>query len=117
MMKKSLKIRKEQNMPSEEPKNHETEGFLAGLMLGSVIGAGIAMFLSGEDGKEIRTFLKRKSKEALKTAKVVTAEGREKIQEVAEEVGQVAEEKIVEAEKSGKKSLRRFFIKAGKKLA
>jgi gas vesicle protein len=114
-------------MPNEEPKNHETEGFLAGLMLGSVIGAGIAMFLSGEDGKEIRTFLKRKSKEALKTAKVVTAESREKIEEVsqiaeekiqkvAEEVGQAAEEKIVEAEKSGKKSLRRFFLKAGKKL-
>lgn len=114
-------------MPNE-PKNHETEGFLAGLMLGSVIGAGIALFLSGEDGKEIRTFLKRKSKEALKTAKVVGSEAGEKIeeasqvagekiQEVAKEVGQVAEEKIAEAQTSGKKSLRRFFVKAGKKLA
>jgi gas vesicle protein len=113
----SLKrVRKGKNMP-DEPKNHETEGFLAGLLLGSVIGAGIAMFLSGEDGKEIRAFLKRKGKVALKTAKEVAAEGQEKIQEVAEEVSQVAEEKIAEAQTSGKKSLRRFFIKAGKKLA
>ena len=104
-------------MPSEEPKNHETEGFLAGLMLGSVIGAGVALFLSGEDGKEIRTFLKRKSKEALKTAKVVSNEAGEKIEEVAKEVGQVAEDKIAEVQTSGKKSLRRFFVKAGKKLA
>lgn len=104
-------------MPNEEPKNHETEGFLAGLMLGSVIGAGIALFLSGEDGKEIRTFLKRKSKEALKTAKEVKSEASEKIEEVASEVSEIAGDKIEEVEKSGKKSLRRFFLKAGKKLA
>jgi gas vesicle protein len=115
-------------MPSDATKNHETEGFLAGLMLGSVIGAGIAMFLSGEDGKEIRAFLKRKGKVALKTAKEVAVQSQEKIeevsqvagekiQEVAEEVSQVAEEKIAEVEKSGKKSLRHFFKKAGKKLA
>ena len=103
-------------MPNEEPKNHETEGFLAGLMLGSVIGAGIALFLGGEDGKEIRAFLKRKSKEALKTAKEVGNEAGEKIEEVASEVSEIAGDKIEEVEKSGKKSLRRFFLKAGKKL-
>lgn len=103
-------------MPNEEPKNHETEGFLAGLMLGSVIGVGIALFLGGEDGKEIRTFLKKKSKEALKTVNEVKSDASEKIEEVASEVSEIANDKIEEVEKSGKKSLRRFFLKAGKKL-
>lgn len=103
-------------MPNEDSKNPEAGGFIAGLMLGSLIGAGIALFLGGEDGKEVRAFLKKKSKEALKTAGEVKEEADEKIEEVAAEVGEIAEEKIKEAQNSGKKSLRHFFLKAGKKL-
>lgn len=95
-------------MPKDDRRD---EGFLVGLVLGGLIGAGVALILGGEDKEKIRKSLKEKGAKLLKNLEEVVEEKKEKAEEVKEET-----EKKVEQLKSSR-PVRRFFTRGGKKLS
>ena len=57
--------------------NHGAESFLAGFLIGGVIGAGLALLFAPASGKETREFIRTKATQALD-------EGKEEIEKVRE---------------------------------
>jgi gas vesicle protein len=115
----------DQVLPRQDEK--EGEGFLVGLILGSLIGAGLSLFFTGKEGRALRRLLLKKGKVFLKDVEKVKEESQEKLneqverlnEETSEKLGDLSEkagEKIETIEKTGRKTLGRFFLKAGKKL-
>lgn len=107
---------------------HDSNGFLAGLVFGAIVGGAMALFLGGEEGEETRKNLRKKGRAVFKNLGLMidetVDEGVEAIEESKGEVKKAVEEGKEEVEKAietikdeGKKSVRRFFIRAGKKLS
>lgn len=114
-------------------------GFLSGLVLGVLIGAGLYYFLtSTEEGKKVKKELKKKGEDALdnladlieeveergeefkERAKGIQAELEEKAKDVREEVAEEAKEQLTHIDKlreRGRKATKKFFTKNGKSLA
>lgn len=114
-------------------------GFLSGLVLGALIGAGLFYFLtSTEEGKKVKKQLKEKGKDALdnladlieeveekgeefkQKAKEIQAELEKKTKDVRKEVVEEAKEQLTHIDKlreRGRRATRRFFTKNGKSLA
>lgn len=93
-------------------KDRREDGFLAGLVVGGVIGAGLALILGGEDKEELARKLKTKGKAVLKNLEGLVEEGRQKAEKTKEQAG-----KKVEELKSSSLPSRRFFTRSGKKLS
>jgi len=114
-------------------------GFLSGLVLGALIGAGLVYFLtSTEEGKKVKKQLKKKGKDTLdnlaetisefeekgeefrKKAEKLQAALEEKTKDIREEVGEEAKEQLTHIDKlreRGRKATKKFFTKNGKSLA
>jgi DNA-binding PadR family transcriptional regulator len=113
-------------------------GYLSGLIAGTLIGAGLAYFLTQtEEGKRIKKDLTTKGKRALddlaetivdfekkgeefkKKAKKLQGELEQKTKDVKKEVVKEAQEQLAQVEelkKRGRQITKRSFIKNGKKL-
>lgn len=113
-------------------------GFLSGLVLGTLLGAGLVYFLtSTEEGKKVKKQLGEKSKDALdnladlleeveekgkkfrQKAKKIQAELEEKAEDIREEVARGAKEQLSHIDKlreRGRQASKRFFTRNGKKL-
>ncbi len=103
-------------------------GFMAGLVFGAIVGGAMALLLGGEEGDEVRNNLRKKGKLFFKNLGLLVdgtmGEGLETIEESKDEVKTVVEETTEEVKKAvdtikdeGKRSARRFFLRAGKKLS
>lgn len=114
-------------------------GFLSGLVLGVIIGAGLFYFLtSTEEGKKVKKQLREKGKDTLdnlaetisefeekgeefkKKAEKLQAALEEKTKDIREEVAEEAKEQLTHIDKlreRGRKATGRFFTKNGKSLA
>lgn len=106
---------------------HDSSGFMAGLVFGALVGGAMALFLGGEEGEEVRKNLRRKSNSLFKNLGLLVdetiSEGTIVVEESKEEVKKAVEEsreevkKVVDTVKDeGKKSVRHFFSRAGKRL-
>lgn len=100
------------------------DGFLAGLILGGLIGAGAALIMAGEDREKIRENLKKKGKKLLDNLEEVIKEGKgkieDKVEDVGKEISQQAAKKVEKVKKEVKFSrlpAHRFFTRKGKKLS
>lgn len=115
-----------------------SDGFLSGLVLGAMIGAGLAYFLtSTEKGKEVKKQLRERGKDTLdnladlieeveergeefkKKAKEIQTELEKKAGDVREEVAGEAKEQLTHIDKlreRGRKATKRFFTKNGRSL-
>lgn len=119
-----------------DDRNHRDSNFVTGLILGALVGAGLAIFLVGDE--ETKEKLKKKGKIALdnlgdlvaeleekgekfsQKAKKFKKELEEKTKDAQKEVVEETREKLThidELRERGRKATRRFFTKAGKKLA
>jgi gas vesicle protein len=74
---------------------HTTWSFLAGLLIGSLAGAGTVLLLAPQSGKETRTQIQRKSIElrnqAAETVEDVVAQSRVKARQITADVHEQAE--------------------------
>lgn len=119
-----------------DDRNHRDNYFLTGLVLGALIGAGLAFFLVSDE--ETKKKLKKKGKIALdnladiiseleekggefkRKAKRLQAELEEKTKDVQEGASEEVEVQLAHIEKlreRGREATRRFFTRAGKKVA
>lgn len=118
--------------------DRERGGFLQGLIMGALIGAGAYYFLTQtKEGKEVKKRIREKSEEALgdlaelvedfeekggefqEQAKRIQARLEEKAKDVSENVAEEAQEKLTHIEKlrkRGRVASRKFFTKNGKPL-
>lgn len=114
-------------------------GFLSGLILGALIGAGLAYFLtSTEEGKKVKKQLREKGKDTLdnlaeiieeveergeefkKKVKVIQTELEKKAGDVREEIAEEAKEQLTHIDKlreRGREATKKFFTRNGKSLA
>ena len=102
----------------EESKNRQDNSFLSGLVLGGVVGAGLALILGQEDGEKTRKALVKKGKAALKNLGEILEEGKVDLKKhwVGEEEKQ-EESKRKEAPVSAvRKATQNFFRRSGKTL-
>ena len=81
-----------------------TGGFLAGIVTGALVGAGIALLYAPQSGTETRKKLKRKAGEIKTKALEIKEEALTKI----EEVGNTALEKAEDVKKRAKKAAAEF---------
>ncbi len=106
----------------------DSSGFMAGLVLGAIVGGAMALFLGGEEGDEVRKNLKKRGKNVFKNLGFLIDEtineGTGALEETKGEVKQVVTESKEEMEKAvdvvkdeGRRSVRRFFKRAGKRLS
>jgi gas vesicle protein len=95
------KIKKgELNMAEqEEPQCH----FLAGLLIGGVLGALAGIFFAPKSGKELRSDIKEKGSEVLKDAKEIYADASTKAKDLIDEIKHQVQELKKEAEGAGEK--------------
>jgi gas vesicle protein len=110
---------------SDEGKGAE---FLAGLLIGGLVGAATALLLAPQPGEETREDLREKgielkdrvmelSEEARKRAEELQAEGRTIVQEQKERVGEAIEEGKKAAAKKKKDLLEELEKESGKATA
>ncbi|PIY65193.1 hypothetical protein COY91_03195 [Candidatus Shapirobacteria bacterium CG_4_10_14_0_8_um_filter_39_15] len=99
---------------TEEKRN---DGFLLGLAIGGLIGTAVAFMLDKEDSEKLKKLITKKGKVLLDNLGDVAEEGQEKLEDTVTDVKENVVDKVEDIERSGKSSLRHFFIKAGKKLA
>lgn len=99
------------------------DGFLLGLAVGGMIGAAAAFLLDKEDAEKIKKLINKKGKVLLDNLGDAADEGQEKLEETVEDIKEKVQEipeavsdQVEETKKKGKTSLRRFFIKSGKKM-
>ncbi len=119
-------------------KQDRSGGFLQGLIIGALIGAGAFYFLTQtKEGEKVKKRIKKKSEEALDSltelvedfeekgeefrarAKEIQAKLEEKAKDVKEEVAGEAQEKIGHIEKlrkRGRLASKKFFIRNGRPL-
>jgi len=97
---------------TEEKKSGE--GFVAGLLVGGIIGAALALFLGEKDREALRRNLKDKGRKAL--ASLENAVGQEKISKVEKEAVKSKERKLKKTP-PGRSLRSRFFTRQGKKLS
>lgn len=100
---------------SEE--KQETNGFLAGVIFGAIVGGAMAMFLSGEEGEELRKNLRQKGKLIFKNLGLLVEETASEGVEVIQEEKQAIGKTIETIKDEGKKTIRHFFLRAGRKLS
>lgn len=116
-----------------EEKNENS--FFSGLIIGGLLGAAVAFFVGKEEGKQLEKLLRKKGKILLDNLNEMSDDVSESVNEKVEDVSQTVKkipdlvvdqasevkenlvQKSESVQKTGKTSLRRFFIKAGKKLA
>lgn len=72
---------------------HSSGGFLAGVVLGGVIGAAVALLTSPKSGREVRTYLDEKTSTSRERLTVKSKEVREKAEPVVGEWIKVASDK------------------------
>jgi len=102
----------------EEGKNRQDNSFLSGLVLGGVVGAGLALLLGQEDGEKTRKVLIKKGKAALKNLGEILEEGQADLKNHWGS-GEQREEKEKKEEPPVsvvKKATQRFFRQKGKTL-
>ncbi len=116
-----------------EKRDHGSN-FMGGLVIGALIGAGLAFFLASDE--KTKKKLKRKGKAALENLGELVAEVEEKGEEFSQkaqkvkteieekvrsgELGEEAKEKLAhidELRERGREATHRFFTRAGKKLS
>lgn len=85
-------------------KKHSDFSFLAGALLGGIIGAGAALLLAPQSGEKTRKQLKGKADEVKLKAHLASKEAEDKF----EEVKMSAEDKMREAKLSAEKAAREF---------
>lgn len=105
-----------------ENRKHSDNSFLAGLVLGGVIGAGLAFVFGQEDKDELKKSLVKKSKTALKNLGEILEEntpvdlkkhwGKDEEDKEKEEPSK----KETKPTSTAKKLARKFFHRNGKKL-
>lgn len=100
-------------MPEEKKK----DGFLLGLVIGGLIGAAAAFLLDKEDSEKVKKIIQKKGKILLDSLEDFSEDTVSDVKEKVQEIPETVSAKVDDLEKSGKSSLRHFFIKAGKKLA
>ena len=86
--------------------NSKCGDFVAGFLLGGVIGAAVGLLLAPQSGEDTRQFLKEKSGELKGRAKERAAEFQEKAREQISEVTAKVKEQATEAVASGKEALK-----------
>jgi len=113
-------------------------GFLSGLVLGALIGVGLAYFLtSTEEGKKVKKQLKKKGEDTLdnlaeiieeveekgeefkKKAKEIQLELEKKTGDVREEIAEEAKEQLTNIDslrERGRKATKKFFTRNGKAI-
>lgn len=118
---------------------HHNGGFLNGLILGALVGAGAFYFLtSTEEGKKVRKQLEEKGKDALENlgdlvseveekggefkqkAKAIQGQLEEKAKSIQTRVAEEAQEQLVHIDtlrERGREVSKRSFTKRGKALA
>ncbi|MBM3208856.1 YtxH domain-containing protein [Candidatus Shapirobacteria bacterium] len=96
----------------DQDSQKKDNNFLAGLVLGGVIGAALALILGKEEGEEWRKALREKAQVLLGNL----GEMKETVSEKAEEIATEVKKEVKEQEKAHK-GIRRFFQRAGKKLS
>jgi gas vesicle protein len=103
-------------------------GFMAGLVFGAIVGGTIALFLGGEEGDEVRENLRKKGKLFFKNLGLLIdgtvdeglealGDGKKEMKEMVTEGGEEVKKVVEDIKDEGKKSVRRFFFRAGKKLS
>ena len=97
-----------------EEKHRSDNSFLTGLVLGGVIGAGLAFIFGKEEGEEVRKTLAKKGKLLLKNLGEILEE-----ESLKEHWGEEEKERQREKDQGSavQKMTRRFFHRRGKKLA
>ncbi len=96
-----------------DQKIHEDKEFLAGLLVGGILGASVAIALSTEEGREIRKKLKIKGKQLLKELPDMADEIQEKAQDakdtLIEEAMEAVSPAIRDLQTRGRFIVRKFF--------
>lgn len=105
----------------EEKRHSHDNSFLTGLALGGIIGAGLALVFSKDEGDELKKSLIKKGKTMLKNLGEIVEENENKEKKVEkEEKGDLKEHWGEEGEKeeasAARKIARRFFHRNGKTL-
>ncbi|NLP12077.1 YtxH domain-containing protein [bacterium] len=77
--------------------NSDHGGFFKGFLIGSALGAVVALLFAPKSGKELRSDIKRKSEEAVEGTKRVYGETRDKAQQLLTEANEKARELREEA--------------------
>lgn len=120
---------------NDQKKGH---GLWSGLVIGSLIGAGVAYYLtSTKEGREVKEKIKKKTDKAIgglgemvsdleekgeefkKKAKVLQKKLEEKAEEMEGELGKEAKEQLSNLEEireKGRRATKKFFTRNGKKV-
>lgn len=102
-----------------ENRKHSDNSFLTGLVLGGMIGAGVAFLFGKDDKDELRKELVKKGKTALKNLGEILEEGEIDLKKhwgEEEEEKQEGQEKKKEPTSTVKRMARKFFHRNGRRL-
>lgn len=108
----------------EETEPRRGNGFLSGLVLGGLLGAGLVFFLGTQEGEKIKKDVGRARRRAVDLIDEILdelGEEKEKVEEKVEEVRKELKEPdlVKDTQERGRRAAeaaRRFFHRAGKKL-
>jgi len=84
--------------------NNKCGSFFAGLILGGLIGAGLALLYAPQSGEETRKLIRKKALEAKKKALELKEEAAERLEEAKKE----AKTKVEDFRKRAKRAVREF---------
>lgn len=76
-------------------------GFLAGFLVGSVVGAGTMLFLAPQSGKKTRAIIERKGRELSRETSETLADGADQVRAKAHEVTTNLQDQVEELQQHG----------------
>lgn len=80
-------------MPQDIDQTNDKE-FVAGIIIGAIVGAGLALLLGTEEGKDARVKLKRKANELLKELPELARDTEEKVIHLKDKVVEEAQSSL-----------------------